>query len=56
LKHSLFKKQSSDTDISVGKAAFSFTNNTCQPDLEKRFGSWYENSVKVQFHVIPLEL
>jgi hypothetical protein len=47
LKHSLFKKQSSDTYISVGKAAFFFTNKICQPDLENLFSSWYEYSVVV---------
>jgi len=42
LKHSLFKKQSSDTYISVGKAASFLTNKTCQPDLDNVSNSWYE--------------
>jgi hypothetical protein len=56
LKHSVFKKQSSDTYISVGKAASFLTNKTCQRDIDNVSNSWHEYSVEVQFHSIPLEL
>jgi len=56
LKHSLFKKQLSGTYVSVGKIASFLTNKTCQPVLDNFFNSWYEFSVDVQYHSIPLEL
>jgi hypothetical protein len=55
LKHSLFKKQLSGNYISVGKAASFLTNKTCQSLLDNFFNSWYEYSVDVQRHSIPLE-